>query len=115
MRQFVATRTAVLRLQGPLADEPAARTLHILLIGMLVWSALQGALVLLRVTAQPAAAAGLLMYQAATCGMALIFLRRGAFRMAFANSMGVMRFIASLLGTRGIMNRLASSTSPVWR
>jgi len=51
-RQAVG-RAAFLRLRGPLADDPVARIMHGLLVGLLAWSVLRCAIFLPRIVARP--------------------------------------------------------------
>lgn len=80
--QIFSKPARFLRLRGPLAEDPTAKILNALLLGILFWSAAHAVLFLAHVVVRPVAGATLLVYQATACVIALVLLSRGALQQA---------------------------------
>src|SRR5436309_2747491 len=70
------------RLHGPLAGDSTAEILHALLLGLLVWTAIQGSIGLLFFVAKPGPSAAVVGFQAISYLIALAMLERGNLRSA---------------------------------
>ena len=80
LKQYAQSLTDPLRLRGPLAENPTARTLHALLLSFAIWFGFWS-IVLLLVYPNLARLAADILYQA-TLVAALVLLRYGSFRQA---------------------------------
>ena len=80
LKQYAQSLTSALRLRGPLAENPTARTLHALLLSFAIWFGFWS-IVLLLVSPNLARLAADILYQA-TLVAALVLLRYGSFRQA---------------------------------
>jgi PAS domain S-box-containing protein len=72
----------ILRLRGALQENPTARILHVLLIGLVLWAVLHATVFMPRFIVRRSAASVLLIYLAVSAIVALVLLRRGSLRNA---------------------------------
>ena len=97
VRAQIAKQMRFLRLRGPLEQNPTARILHALLLGVLLWTAAHTILFLPRFVVRLAASQALLLYLAVTTIVGLVLLRRGSLREASALYLCGVGLVATVL------------------
>ena len=84
--RVVEAAQEVWSLHGPLADDPTARVLHALLLGMLCWTLFQGLLIVPFYTSTTPSIIAVTLGVESAVAVAIILLRRGRLRTAGAVS-----------------------------
>jgi len=84
-------------LHGPLADDPTAKVLHALLLGMLCWTLFQGILIVPFYTSTTPSIVAVTLGVEAAVAVAIILLRRGRLRTAGAIYLFGIWMLASIL------------------
>jgi PAS domain S-box-containing protein len=96
-RMYLQRGVQLPRLRGPLADNPNAKVLHALLLGLLIWIAMYTAAFLPRFVVRQVAAVAVLAVLAFSYAGAMVFLRRGNLRAASLQYLSVALAEATLL------------------
>jgi signal transduction histidine kinase len=94
---MLETAQEVWSLHGPLADDPTAKVLHALLLGMLCWTLFQGLLIVPFYTSTTPSIIAMTLGVESAVAVALILLRRGRLRTAGAVYLVGIWMLASVL------------------
>lgn len=121
LRTYLAEKMGTLRLRGPLADDPTAKILHALLIGLLLWNLLFALTFLPAIAPGPAATEALIGFGAITYLISLRLLYRGQRRKASLVYLGGIWVVATAIilsngGIRspGLVLYIAIPVSAAW-